>query len=120
MHLLVFLFLTLSHIFSYEQYEELLGKILLESLYDSINSHYDSPRTIWNIEILEVEKLNESIYDYKFTLEFETFQGAHNPPYDKNTGVYVVKDFMPLEIEELHFEHYEINILKHKNAQSRS
>ena len=41
----------------------------------------------------------------RITVQFETFKGAHNPPFDLNTVTYEISDIQPLIVREVRFEH---------------
>lgn len=94
------------------QYSRIIEFILFDSIYESINKVYgDNQRQFWEFEILEIERgYYPSPFDYRFTVKFETFTGAHSEPFDENIAVYDMVNFSPLIIEEVSFEHHPLEV----------
>ena len=94
------------------QYSRIIEFILFDSIYESINKVYgENQRQFWEFEIIEIERgYYPSPFDYRFTVKFETFTGAHSEPFDENIAVYDMVNFSPLTIKEVSFEHHSIEI----------
>lgn len=94
------------------QYSRIIEFILFDSIYESINKVYgENQRQFWEFEILEIERgYYPSRFDYRFTVKFETFTGAHSDPFDENIAVYDMVSFSPLIIKEVSIEHHSTQV----------
>lgn len=94
------------------QYSRIIEFILFDSIYESINKVYgENQRQFWEFEILEIERgYYPSPFDYRFTVKFETFTGAHSDPFDENIAVYDMVSFSPLIIKEVSIEHHSTQV----------
>ena len=90
------------------EYHLMVERILYSAIEESVNKVYGpGKRTSWDYKIIDVERgYYREPYMYRVTIEFETFTGAHNPPFDTNIATYDIINFSPLEIKEIHYEHY--------------
>lgn len=106
------LFSSLSAEEQIPQYSRIIEFILFDSIYESINKVYgENQRQYWKFEIIEIERgYSPSTFDYRFTVKFETFTGAHSEPFDENIAVYDMVKFSPLTIKEVSFEHHFIDL----------
>lgn len=90
------------------EYQLMVERILYSSIEKSVNHVYgEGERTSWNYKIINIERgYYPETYLYRVTIEFETFTGAHNPPFDTNIAVYDIITFNPLVINEVSYEHH--------------
>lgn len=103
--------LFFSHLSNEEklsQYNRILDLLLFDSIQKSINEIYgENQREYWNFKIIEIERgYYPSPFNYRLTVKFQTFAGAHSEPYDDNIAVYDIINFSPLKIKEIKFEHH--------------
>ena len=74
---------------------------------NGLHNIYDQHKCLTEPKIIDVERgYYPEPYMYRVTIEFETFTGAHNPPFDTNIATYDIINFSPLEIKEINYEHY--------------
>ena len=101
-------FSTLSADEKNSQYQRIIDLLLFDAVHESINKVYgEDQRQYWKFEILEIERgYYPSPFDYRLTVKFQTFTGAHSEPYDENIAVYDIISFSPLKIKEVSYEHY--------------
>lgn len=94
------------------QYNRIIELILFPNILESVNRVYgENQRGIDDYEILEIERgYYPSSFNYRFTIKFKTYSGAHSCPYDENIAVYDMIDFNPLKIVEVSFEHHPLDI----------
>ena len=85
------------------EYHLMVERILYDSIEESVTKVYGpGERTSWDYKIIEVERgYYPEHYMYRVTIQFETFTGAHNPPFDTNIATYDIISFSPLEIKEI-------------------
>lgn len=89
------------------EYHLMVERILYGAIEESVNKVYGPERTSWDYKIIDIERgYYPEPYMYRITIQFQTFTGAHNPPFDTNTATYDIISFSPLEIKEINYEHY--------------
>jgi hypothetical protein len=68
------------------QYTELLEDTILALLFpriqESIEHHLGSPKQFFCQQIIKVKKRDPGSFYFSITVQVQTFEGAHNPPYD--------------------------------------
>ena len=71
--------------------EDIIFLYMSGSIYEAIENHYKEPRQYLKPVLLSISRLpNSTVYEVVYT--FETFTGAHNPPYGKDTVTFWVYD----------------------------
>ena len=87
--------------------EDVIFLFMSSAIYEAMENYYKAPRQYLNPDILSVSQLPGS-YVYEIVYQFETFTGAHNPPYGKDTitfwvynGGIWVKEYEHTEIPAL-------------------
>ena len=90
------------------EYHLMVERILYGAIEGSVNKVYGAgERTSWDYKIIDVGRgYYPDPFMYRVTVEFKTFTGAHNPPFDTNIAVYDIVDFNPFEVTEISYEHY--------------
>lgn len=90
------------------EYHLMVERMLYDQIGESVTKVYGpGERTSWDYKIIDVERgYYPEPYMYRVTIQFETFTGAHNPPFDTNIATYDIISFSPLEIKEISYEHY--------------
>ena len=90
------------------EYHLMVERILYGAIEESVTKVYGAgERTSWDYNILDVERgYYPDPFMYRVTIKFETFTGAHRPPFDTNIVVYDIIDFNPFEVKEISYEHY--------------
>jgi len=97
---------------------DFIKQLLYPAIQKTIKQEYGlAERTYFNVEILDICQIPNSMSGcekFKIKISFETFIGAHNPPYDLNIVTYeleksenfrfVQREFMHHSIEELSFD----------------
>ena len=82
--------------------EQVILRLLHQSVKNAVNDYYDGPRQYWRQEVLSVQKVPQSPY-YEVVIRVETFSGPHNPPYGLETMTFYVG---PLdEVRLVNFDH---------------
>lgn len=101
-------FNSLSYEEQISEYQLMVERILYKSIEKSVNNVYgENKRTSWDYRIINIERgYYPETYLYRVTIEFETFTGAHNPPFDTNVAVYDIISFDPTIVKEISYEHY--------------
>ena len=68
---------------------QIIEIFMFEHVYNAQEDYYQGQRGVSNFETLSVTQLPNS-YVYEIVYEFETFTGAHNPPFGKDTATFWV------------------------------
>lgn len=95
-------------------YEEIIKFTYTENIIKSIKAHYGEDRDFTNLKIKSIETgfLSDTI-----TFEFNTFSGAHNPPYTLDTVSYEVSyQQQKLIIDEIDYKNVIIDTLPDVSA----
>jgi len=85
---------------------EVLINFLLEPISKEVNSYYKEPK-LWFRgfeKILKIEK-DEANYIFYVTVQVQTFEGAHNPPYGEDTITFRIKGN---DIKTINYKHRDI------------
>lgn len=90
------------------EYYLMVERILYGAIEESVTKVYGAgEKTSWDYKIIDVERgYYPDPFMYRIRIEFETFTGAHNPPFDINIAVYDIINFNPLEVKEISYEHH--------------
>ncbi|PFD34855.1 hypothetical protein CN957_06860 [Bacillus cereus] len=86
--------------------KEVLINFLLEPISKEVNSYYKEPK-LWVRgfeKILKIEK-DEANYIFYVTVQVQTFEGAHNPPYGEDTITFRIKGN---DIKTINYKHRDI------------
>ncbi|PHA02309.1 hypothetical protein COE51_03420 [Bacillus pseudomycoides] len=86
--------------------KEVLINLLLEQISKEVNDYYKEPK-LWDRgaeKILEIEK-DEANYIFYVTVQVQTFEGAHNPPYGEDTITFRIRGN---DIETINYKHRDI------------
>ena len=87
--------------------EDVISLYMSNSIYNAVENYYKTPRQYLKPVLLAITKLpNSSVYEIVYS--FETFTGAHSPPFGKDTvtfwvynGGIWVKEYKHTEIPRL-------------------
>jgi hypothetical protein len=72
--------------------DDAIISLLLDDINKAIQTYYDDPnKSFWKAKIIDLKRIGEGIYEFEVTIELETFEGAHNPPYGKDILVFLRK-----------------------------
>ena len=86
--------------------KEVLINLLLEPIGKEVNNYYKEPK-LWDRDsekVLEIKK-DEANYIFYVTVQVQTFEGAHNPPYGEDTITFRIKGN---DIETINYKHRDI------------
>ena len=64
--------------------ERIIESFMFETLHKAVEKHYGAPRSYSTYRILSIKPVSDS-FVYEIVIQIETFTGAHNPPYGKDT-----------------------------------
>jgi hypothetical protein len=94
-------------------YEDLISFLMYDAVIETLDKHYDKGNTgIVTFRIIEIKR--STIPDNvsrRVTVSFESYHGAHNPPYHKNIVTYDLYSAAPLKIKEVDFQKHHIQEL---------
>lgn len=69
--------------------DDAIISLLLDDINKAVQSYYNDPnKSFWKAKIIDLKRIGEGIYEFEVTIEIETFEGAHNPPYGKDILVF--------------------------------
>jgi len=68
---------------------KVIEDLMFDSIYHALENYYHGPRGVTNLKTLSITQLPDS-YVYEIVFELETFTGAHNPPYGRDTAIFWV------------------------------
>ncbi|WP_166703276.1 DUF3888 domain-containing protein [Bacillus albus] len=83
--------------------KEVVMNLLLEPISKEVEKYYKEPK-LWDRgseKIVEITK-DETNYIFYVTVQIQTFEGAHNPPYGEDTITFRMKGN---EIKSIHYKH---------------
>ncbi|QRG68586.1 DUF3888 domain-containing protein [Brevibacillus choshinensis] len=60
--------------------EDALIASLSPQIQEAITKHFGTLKQYWCVKILQIEKQQPGSYLFEVSLQFETFEGPHNPP----------------------------------------
>ena len=91
-----------------------MGKVIEDlmfgSIYSALENYYQGQRGVSSLKTLSVTQLPNS-YVYEIIFQLETFTGAHDPPYGKDTATFWVyltnvwlKEYKHTEISTLSYQ----------------
>jgi hypothetical protein len=81
-----------------ESREMLLEDFSLFFLYpyiqDALIDYYGGPKQYWQDKIIDIRRVEINYRNFiEVTVQVETFEGAHNPPYGKDTITFRTKEY---------------------------
>ncbi|PFM90699.1 hypothetical protein COD05_18510 [Bacillus cereus] len=87
--------------------KEVVMNLLLEPISKEVENYYKEPK-LWDRgseKILEIKKdeVNSIFY---VTVQIQTFEGAHNPPYGEDTIIFRIKGN---DVKTIHYKHRDIS-----------
>ncbi|MFZ3577484.1 DUF3888 domain-containing protein [Virgibacillus sp. DJP39] len=87
--------------------KEVLIERWLQPISTAVKKHYGEPK-LWYRGFEKVIKIEEDEQDYVFyiTVQVQTFEGAHNPPYGEETITFKIRGS---QIEMIDFKHRDIS-----------
>jgi hypothetical protein len=69
--------------------DDAIISLLLDDINKAIQTFYNDPnKSFWKAKIIDLKRIGEGIYEFEVTIELETFEGAHNPPYGKDILIF--------------------------------
>jgi hypothetical protein len=72
--------------------DDAIISLLLDEINEAIQNYYKDPnKSFWKAKIIDLKRIGDGIYEFEVSIELETFEGAHNPPYGKDTLVFTRK-----------------------------
>ncbi len=94
-----------------ETREQLLEGFSLYMIYpyiqDSLVDYYGHPKQFWQDKIIDIRRVEIDLRNfYEITVQLQTFEGAHNPPYGKDTITYRTKEYST-SLKMIKFKHEE-------------
>lgn len=94
-----------------ETREQLLESFSLYMIYpyiqDSLIDYYGNPKQFWQHRIIDIRKVEIDYRNYyEITVQLQTFEGAHNPPYGKDTITFRTKEYTT-SLKMIKFKHEE-------------
>ncbi|MGF9769351.1 DUF3888 domain-containing protein [Bacillus albus] len=97
--------------------KEVVMNLLIEPISKEVEKYYKEPK-LWDRgseKIVEITK-DEANYIFYVTVQIQTFEGAHNPPYGEDTITFRIKED---EIKSIHYKHRNISEEELKKLQLR-
>lgn len=86
-----------------ELYKGSVLSLLYPYIANSIDKYYGHPKQFWQQKILSISKTPE-LFEYKITVQVETFTGPHNPPSGIETITILTS---PMGTKVINFKHEE-------------
>ncbi|MEJ9121934.1 DUF3888 domain-containing protein, partial [Bacillus thuringiensis] len=86
--------------------KEVVIELLLEPISKEVENYYKEPK-LWyrgSEKILEIKK-DTTNYTFYVTVQIQTFEGAHNPPYGEDTITFRIKGN---DVKTIHYKHRDI------------
>ncbi|WP_242308284.1 DUF3888 domain-containing protein [Bacillus cereus group sp. BfR-BA-01524] len=87
--------------------KEVVIELLLEPISKEVENYYKEPK-LWyrgSEKILEIKK-DTTNYTFYVTVQIQTFEGAHNPPYGEDTITFLIKGN---DLKTIHYKHRDIS-----------
>lgn len=85
--------------------EDAVLRLLLPYIDQAVQQHYGTSKLFINPKILELKRLESGQFHFMVTVEIETFEGAHNPPY----GIDTITIFIDNTIYVTKFKHVDVS-----------
>ena len=94
-----------------ETREQLLESFSLYVIYpyiqDSLIDYYGNPKQFWQQRIIDIRRVEIDYRNYyEITVQLQTFEGAHNTPYGKDTLTFRTKEYTT-SLKMIKFKHEE-------------